>query len=246
MAITTPTILDQINVEKTKASERLVRLDADRAQIAAQLIDLETAERVMARVSKPPRAKRSTSAAAAEAKTPAATRGRGAAAKDRHTQVSETRTRRAEPRLGRARSCLGHRQNPTRALRGMSQRSPELCRHRGSAPYPCCTYPGARRQTLCDTDRYGAGIGDGLTRDHRSATAQFLNWFKRPFPGQGICEFRPIGSPATKSDDNPRARCSRHERTSSAARSALAGRRHLHSRALHTADRVVYAGVAGL
>ena len=36
MATTTPTILDQINVEKTKASERLVRLDTDRAQIAAQ------------------------------------------------------------------------------------------------------------------------------------------------------------------------------------------------------------------
>jgi hypothetical protein len=32
----------------------------------------------------------------------------------------------------------------------------------------------ARRQTLCDTDRNGAGTGDSLTRDHRSATAHFL------------------------------------------------------------------------
>ena len=77
MPTTTPTILDQISAEKTKISERLARLDADRAKIATQLIDLETAERVMARVSKTPPARRSTSAAAAEAKASAATRGRG-------------------------------------------------------------------------------------------------------------------------------------------------------------------------
>jgi AT-hook transcription factor len=77
MPTTTPTILDQISAEKTKVSERLARLDADRAKIATQLIDLETAERVLARVSKTPPARRSTSAAAAEAKASAATRGRG-------------------------------------------------------------------------------------------------------------------------------------------------------------------------
>ena len=81
MPTTTPTILDQISAEKTKISKRLVRLDADRAQIATQLIDLETAERVMARVSKTPRAKRSTAAAAAEAKASTASRGRGRPAK---------------------------------------------------------------------------------------------------------------------------------------------------------------------
>ena len=77
MPTTTPTILDQISAEKTKISERLARLDAERAKIATQLIDLETAERVVARVSKTPPARRSTSAAAAEAKASAATRGRG-------------------------------------------------------------------------------------------------------------------------------------------------------------------------
>jgi hypothetical protein len=77
MPTTTPTILDQISAEKTKISERLARLDADRAKIATQLIDLETAERVLARVSKTPPARRSTSAAAAEAKASTATRGRG-------------------------------------------------------------------------------------------------------------------------------------------------------------------------
>ena len=77
MPTTTPTILDQINAEKTKVSERLARLDADRAKIATQVIDLETAERVLTRVSKTPPATRTTSATAAEAKAPTASRGRG-------------------------------------------------------------------------------------------------------------------------------------------------------------------------
>ena len=77
MPTTTPTILDQINVEKTKVGERLARLDADRAKIATQLIDLETAERVLTRVSKTPPARRPRSASAAEAKASNATRGRG-------------------------------------------------------------------------------------------------------------------------------------------------------------------------
>jgi hypothetical protein len=77
MPTTTPTILDQINVEKTKAGERLARLDADRAKIATQLTDLETAERVLTRVSKTPPARRRRSASAAEAKASNATRGRG-------------------------------------------------------------------------------------------------------------------------------------------------------------------------
>jgi hypothetical protein len=77
MPTTTPTILDQINAEKTKVSERLARLDADRAKIATQLIDLETAERVLMRVSKTPPARRPRSASAAEAKASNATQGRG-------------------------------------------------------------------------------------------------------------------------------------------------------------------------
>src|SRR5713101_6380751 len=77
MPTTTPTILDQISAEKTKISERLARLDADRAKIAIQLIDLETAERVLTRVSKTPPARRRRSALAAEAKASNATRGRG-------------------------------------------------------------------------------------------------------------------------------------------------------------------------
>ena len=56
MPTTTPTILDQISAEKTKVSERLARLDTDRATVATQLTDLETAERVLMRVSKTPTA----------------------------------------------------------------------------------------------------------------------------------------------------------------------------------------------
>src|SRR2546426_2974202 len=77
MPTTTSTILDQINAEKTKVSERLARLDADRAKIATQVIDLETAERVLTRVSKAPPVRRPRSASTAEAKASNATRGRG-------------------------------------------------------------------------------------------------------------------------------------------------------------------------
>src|SRR6516162_7703338 len=77
MPTTTPTILDQISAEKTKISERLARLDTDREAVATRLTDLETAERVLTRISKTPSARRTTSAAAAEVKAPTASRGRG-------------------------------------------------------------------------------------------------------------------------------------------------------------------------
>ena len=77
MPTTTPTILDQISAEKTKVSERLARLDADRARVTTQLTDLETAERVLTRVDKVPPGRRPRSAVAAEAKTLTASRGRG-------------------------------------------------------------------------------------------------------------------------------------------------------------------------
>ena len=77
MPTTTTTILDQIIAEKMKISERLARLDTDRAAVATRLTDLETAERVLTRVGKTPPARRTTSTAAAEAKAPTASRGRG-------------------------------------------------------------------------------------------------------------------------------------------------------------------------
>jgi hypothetical protein len=76
MPTTIPTILDQISAQRTKISERLAHLDTDRAAVATRLTDLETAERVLSRVSKIPPARRTRSAAAAEAKAPTASRGR--------------------------------------------------------------------------------------------------------------------------------------------------------------------------
>src|SRR5437879_10724207 len=98
MPTTTPTILDQISAEKTKVSERLARLDTDRATVATQLTDIQTAERVLMRVSKTPPARRLTSAAAAEAKTPTATRGRGRPPKT--ATLKSARRRPAAPSLG--------------------------------------------------------------------------------------------------------------------------------------------------
>jgi hypothetical protein len=77
MQNTTPTILDQISAERTKVNERLARLDADRARVAAQLTDLETAERVLTRVGTMPPVRRPRSATVAQPNTPSPTRGRG-------------------------------------------------------------------------------------------------------------------------------------------------------------------------
>jgi hypothetical protein len=55
MPATAPTILDQISAEKTKVSERLARLDTERATVPARLTDLETAERVLTRQQDPAR-----------------------------------------------------------------------------------------------------------------------------------------------------------------------------------------------
>ena len=77
MPTTTLTILDQISAQKSKVSERLARLDTERATVTTRLTDLETAERVLTRVSKTPPTRRTKSAAAAEAKAPLASRGRG-------------------------------------------------------------------------------------------------------------------------------------------------------------------------
>ena len=70
----TPTILDQISTEKTKVSERLVRLETERATVATRLADLETAERVLTRVGKTPAARKSTPVVAAQANASTARR----------------------------------------------------------------------------------------------------------------------------------------------------------------------------
>src|SRR6516162_8390963 len=77
MLSTSSTILDQISAEKTRVSERIARLNTERATVATRPTDLETAERVLTRVSKTPPSRRPTSAAAADARAPTKSRGRG-------------------------------------------------------------------------------------------------------------------------------------------------------------------------
>jgi hypothetical protein len=77
MRTPTPTTVDQIAAEKMKLSERLARLDADREKVATLLADLETAERVLTRVSNALPSRRPRSASAAEAKAAITPRGRG-------------------------------------------------------------------------------------------------------------------------------------------------------------------------
>ena len=77
MPTTTPTISDQISAEKTRISERIARVDTEREAVATRLTDLETAERVLTRVSKAPPSRRPASAVAAKASAPAASRARG-------------------------------------------------------------------------------------------------------------------------------------------------------------------------
>jgi hypothetical protein len=98
MPTTTPTVLDQIGAEKTKLNEQLARLDADRAKIATQLADLETAERVLARVGKTPPVSRPTSAATTRANASPATRGRRRPPKAATNKSAERRP--SAPSLG--------------------------------------------------------------------------------------------------------------------------------------------------
>ena len=97
MPSTTPTILDQISAEKTKLSERLARLETERATVASRFTDLETAERVLTRVSKTP-SRTPTAAATAKAKAPTARRARGRTTRAAATKSAESKP--SAPSLG--------------------------------------------------------------------------------------------------------------------------------------------------
>jgi len=73
--------LDEIGQEKQKVSERLARLDAERAKLGAQLNELEVAERVLTRFGRGDTAERRRRGRPARtAPAPAAARSRGRAA----------------------------------------------------------------------------------------------------------------------------------------------------------------------
>ena len=86
--------LDEIIKEKQRVSEALARVDAHRDKLASQLSELEATERVLARYSDSPRARRTVSA-----KTPTTATQASAAA----GQSGRRRTTTAKP-VGRRRS----------------------------------------------------------------------------------------------------------------------------------------------
>jgi hypothetical protein len=85
-------ILDEITKEKERVGEALARVDAQRENVARQLSELETAERVLARYSKGTRSTKTASARTPSTATKAAApaRGRG-----------QRRTTTAKPAPGR-------------------------------------------------------------------------------------------------------------------------------------------------
>jgi hypothetical protein len=87
--------LDEIGQEKQKVSERLARLDAERAKLSDQLNELETAERVLTRFGKPVPAVRRRGRHARTAPAPAPARGRGRAAQPAQTVSLSDATLRA-------------------------------------------------------------------------------------------------------------------------------------------------------
>jgi hypothetical protein len=77
--------IDEIGQEKQKLSERLARMDADRAKLADQLNELEVAERVLTRFGKPVTTERRRRGRPARiAAAPAAERSRSRSAQPAH------------------------------------------------------------------------------------------------------------------------------------------------------------------
>src|SRR5215472_12063649 len=94
MPTSTPMILGQMTTEKAKLSERLGRLDAERAQVATELTELEAAERVLARVGKNPLTRRPGPAAAGKAKASAKLARRGPSLAERVLALATGKSRR--------------------------------------------------------------------------------------------------------------------------------------------------------
>ena len=88
--------LDEIGQEKQKVSERLARLDAERAKLGAQLSELEVAERVLTRFGKVDTTERRRRGRPARtAPAPAAPRARARAAQPAQTVSLSDATLRA-------------------------------------------------------------------------------------------------------------------------------------------------------
>ena len=90
--------LDEITEEKQRVSEALARVDAQREKLAAQFSELEAAERVLARYSKAPQARRTASVKAPTTARTAATPARSAR-RSRATTAKPAGGKRSSPNL---------------------------------------------------------------------------------------------------------------------------------------------------
>jgi hypothetical protein len=102
-------ILDNIATERQRVTERLARIDAERARLADQLSELEAAERVLSRfdgskAAAPQRRRRTTRKDSTEAAAPS--RGRRARAPAATTGPARARPQRRGRRAGAAKSKL--------------------------------------------------------------------------------------------------------------------------------------------
>ena len=104
--------MEEIGQEKQKVMERLARLDSDREKLAAQLNELEIAERVLTRFGRPAPAQRRgrgrPAARPAPAPAPQRSRGRGQPAHAVSLSDATLRAVQAHPEGATANEVLGY------------------------------------------------------------------------------------------------------------------------------------------
>ena len=147
MRSSSSTIMAQIGAEKIKVSERLARLDTDRAT-GRRSIDRSRDSRARTDAGRQDATLQETHIGCRHSCEDTPYKRPRAAATSSREQVSGTQAQHTEPR--RRHPGPSYREDPTGTLPGVPQRSPEPCRHRSAAPSSCRTDAGARRQAVCD------------------------------------------------------------------------------------------------
>jgi hypothetical protein len=154
--------LDEISKEKQRVSEALARINAQREKLVGQLGELEATERVLARYSKGPRARKMASArtpiAATNAAVPARPGGR-----PRTTAAKPAGGKRRSPRLSDQVLALASGKTQQEITTACKGGSPEPCQRRHFPAQAGWPHRRARRETL-----RRAVEGDGAT--HRGLT----------------------------------------------------------------------------
>jgi hypothetical protein len=150
MQTTPATILGQISAEKTKISERLARLNADRETIATQLTDLEATERVLTRVGTTSPARRTRSASAREAKTSDAERG---GQRQPRAAASKSAGRQAGARTASLASAFLP-SRPAKPEENYTRHAPAIARTMSGWRYSAISARGGSRSAKANSMRY--------------------------------------------------------------------------------------------